>query len=128
MPALNISRVLAIYGWGMNLRTTVKITAMAIAAVLSIGVTSAFALDRHVVVENRTGFDIRELYASSVGSNSWEEDVLGRDVLVSGSSVRFNVDDGTGYCKYDFRAVFSDGDVVEKGGVNVCEVGTFTFQ
>jgi hypothetical protein len=112
----------------MNLRTTVKIMTLAISAVLSIGVTSAFALDRHVVVENRTGFDIQELYASSVGSNSWEEDVLGRNVLASGSSVRFNVDDGTGYCKYDFRAVFSDGDVVEKGGVNVCEVGTFTFQ
>lgn len=128
MQALNILRVLEIYGLGMNLNAKIKISATVLCAVAACSVGPAFALDRHVVVENRTSYDIQELYASSVGSNSWEEDVLGRNVLASGSSVRFNVDDGTGYCKYDFRAVFSDGDVVEKGGVNVCEVGTFTFQ
>ena len=48
-------------------------------------------------------------------------------MLPSGHSVVINIDDGTGYCQYDFRAVFDDGDIVEQAAVNVCEIGTFTF-
>ena len=89
--------------------------------------SSAYALDRRVRIVNNTGYTIERFYASSVGQDSWEEDILGKNVLRSGSSVVINIDDGTGYCKYDFRAVFDDGDVLEKSGVNVCEIGTFTY-
>ena len=67
------------------------------------------------------------LYGSNVGSDSWEEDILGSDVLESGTSVNVNFDDGTGYCKYDLKAVFEDGDSVIKRGINVCTVGTWTI-
>lgn len=84
-------------------------------------------LDRRVTVVNRTRYTIMELYASNVGENDWQEDMLGRDVLPAGRSVRINIDDGTGYCLYDFKGVFEDGDVVSTRRVNVCEVSTFTF-
>jgi hypothetical protein len=29
---------------------------------------------------------------------------------------------------FDFRAVFDDGDVLERGDVNICEIGTFTYE
>ena len=77
---------------------------------------------------NNTGFTIVEFYGSNTGSDSWEEDILGTDVLPSGSSVVIDFDDRSGYCKFDFRAVFEDGDVLEKGGVNICEIATFTYQ
>jgi len=104
-----------------------KMTAMAfgIAAVLSSG--TAFALDRHVTIVNNTSYVIREFYASSVGQDTWEEDILGKDTLDPGDKVRINIDDGTGYCKYDFKAVFDDGDTAVKKNVNVCKIGTFTF-
>ncbi|WP_161762659.1 coproporphyrinogen III oxidase [Rhodobacter amnigenus] len=88
----------------------------------------AAALDRRVEIINNTGFTIVEFYGSNTGSDSWEEDILGTDVLPSGSSVVIDFDDRSGYCKFDFRAVFEDGDVLEKGGVNICEIATFTYQ
>ena len=66
-------------------------------------------------------------YRSNTGTNSWQEDILGRDVLPSGSEVRINFNDSTGYCMFDLKAVFEDGDEVIQERVNICEVGTFTF-
>ncbi len=37
-------------------------------------------------IENQTGVDIYFLYASPVESDSWEEDILGDDVLLDGDS------------------------------------------
>jgi hypothetical protein len=91
------------------------------------GSGGALALDRHVIIVNNTSFTINEFYASSVGQNSWQEDILGSDTLGPGAKVRINIDDGTGYCKYDLRAVFNDGTEAVKQRVNICEVGTFTF-
>lgn len=88
----------------------------------------AAALDRRVTVVNNTGFTIVEFYGSNTGANTWQEDILGADVLPSGQSVVINFDDETGYCMFDFRAVFEDGEILERGGINVCEIGTFTYQ
>lgn len=106
-----------------------KALASALAAVSVIGFApSAFAQDRKVTIVNSTDFVIVEFYGSNAGTDSWEEDILGSDVLGSGEKVEINFDDGTGHCKFDFKAVFNDGDEVIESGVNVCEVGTFTFQ
>ncbi|WP_372425701.1 hypothetical protein [Salinarimonas chemoclinalis] len=69
-----------------------------------------------------------EFYASNVDRSSWEEDILGMDVLGSGYSVDVDIDDGSGQCLFDFRAVFADGDEVVDSRVNVCEISTFTYE
>lgn len=97
------------------------------ALVLAASSTSAIAQNRVVTIVNNTGYTITEFYGSNKGSDSWEEDILGSSVLPSGSKVNINFDDGTGYCIFDFRAVFSDGDVVVSKGLNVCELGTYTY-
>ncbi|EEW24474.1 hypothetical protein [Rhodobacter ferrooxidans] len=89
--------------------------------------TPALALDRRVTIVNNTGFTMTNFYGSNKGTNSWEEDILGQDVLPSGSQVTINFHDGSGYCKFDFKAVFEDGDVLVRENVNVCEIGTFTY-
>nr|WP_295886085.1 hypothetical protein [uncultured Devosia sp.] len=96
-------------------------------AILAIGVVDAAALDRRVRINNKSSYDIVEFYASNTGSRSWEEDILGRNILPSGSSVVINIDDGSGYCKYDFLAVFEDGDEVVSNDNNVCELSDFNF-
>ncbi|QQR34562.1 hypothetical protein JI749_09170 [Devosia oryziradicis] len=96
-------------------------------AILAIGVVDAAALDRRVRINNRSSYDIVEFYASNTGTRSWEEDILGRNILPSGSSVVINIDDGSGYCKYDFLAVFEDGDEVVSNDNNVCELSDFNF-
>mgnify|MGYP003642055198 CR=1 FL=1 len=91
------------------------------------GATNAMALDRRVQINNVSSYNIYEFYASNTGSNSWEEDILGSEVLMSGESVMINIDDGSGYCKYDFKAVFEDGDEVISADNNVCELAEFDF-
>lgn len=97
------------------------------AAALLGTVLPAAALDRRVTIVNNTGYTITNFYGSNTGSKSWEEDILGSDVLPSGSSVVINFDDDSGYCKFDFKAVFEDGDELVKEAVNICEISTFTY-
>lgn len=100
----------------------------AIAAVALFASTmAAQALDRRVTIVNNTGYTMVRFYASHRDAKSWEEDIFGNKVLYSGYSVVINIDDGSGYCIFDFKAVFDDGDEVESWGNNVCELSTFTF-
>ncbi|WP_332688184.1 hypothetical protein [Devosia sp.] len=96
-------------------------------AVFALTNSSAMALDRRVQINNQTSFVIVEFYASNTGTTNWEEDILGSDVLASGSSVVINIDDGSGYCKFDFLAVFDDGDELVLADNNVCELDEFNF-
>ena len=79
-------------------------------------------------IYNDTEFTIVEFYASNKGTNDWQEDILGTEVLAPGSSVMVNIDDGTGYCKFDFLAVFEDQDQVVSGDNNICELAEFHFR
>lgn len=91
-------------------------------------VLPAAAADRVVTIVNRTGVTMVEFYGSNVGTRNWEEDILGRDVLNTGESVDIDFDEGNGACRYDFKAVFADGDTVIEENVDVCRVGRFTFE
>lgn len=89
--------------------------------------TSALAdTNKKVKIINETRHKMVQFHASRVGTNSWEEDILGQDVLDVGNSVtvNFGTDD---YCLYDFLGVFDDGDKVEKRRINVCEISSFRF-
>jgi hypothetical protein len=102
------------------------ITTLAL-GVAVLGATASVAADRNVTIVNQTGYAVIELYGSNAGTSSWEEDILDVDILPHGSSVSVNFDDGTGHCMFDFKAVFEDGDEVIEDGVDVCSIGTFTF-
>jgi len=98
-----------------------------LALTATVALTSSAFADRYnrvVTVINDTSVDMREFYASNQDQRSWQEDILGQDILSAGYQVDVNIDDGTGYCMYDVRAVFTDGsEVVAK--LNVCETGTW---
>lgn len=105
------------------------ITALCCMLFISVMTTSgAFAANRLVTIVNETGYTIVEFYGSNAGTNSWEEDIFGRDVLPHNGSVEINFDDGTGHCMFDFRAVFEDDDVLVREGIDVCKIGTFTYE
>lgn len=40
------------------------------------------------ILHNETGVEIHELYVSPVTTDDWEDDVLGRDTLPDGESVK----------------------------------------
>lgn len=97
-------------------------------AILTMSTTDpVLAQDRRVRIINETSATISEFYASNVGADNWEEDILGQGVLLPGESVLINVDDGTGYCRYDFRAIFNDGHASVRRNVNVCELASYRY-
>lgn len=104
------------------------VTGIAATLFLAIALAApASALDRHVKIVNKTGYTIMEFYGSNTGSDSWEEDILGLDVISPNTTTTINFDDGSGYCMFDFKAVFDDGDVLIRKRVNICEVGSYTY-
>ena len=85
------------------------------------------AANRHVAIVNNTSHAIREFYASNIGTDSWQEDILGAHVIPPYSVVDVNIDDGTGYCMFDLKAVMDTGEEVVRGRVNVCSVSSWTI-
>ena len=74
-----------------------------------------------------TGWTMLRFYASDSRKSSWEEDILGSSVLGNGRSVTINVDDGSGACVYDFKAEFTNGQVLTRMNVNVCQIADYYY-
>jgi hypothetical protein len=89
--------------------------------------SAASALDRRVNINNKTQSVMTEFYASNSGTQNWQEDILGEQVVASGDTVTINIDDGSGFCKFDFRAVFDDASEVISADNNVCELSDFNL-
>ncbi|WP_113913242.1 hypothetical protein [Roseovarius dicentrarchi] len=100
----------------------------AVAALCAAFASPAAAADYKVEIINKTGYAITEFYGSNKATNSWEEDILGEDVLPHNASVTIDFDDGTGHCLFDFLVKFEDGDTLTQEGVDVCTIGEFTFE
>ena len=97
------------------------------AAALVASALAAGAVDRNVRIHNETGVTIYRFYSTNSGASKWGSDVMGKSTLPSGSSMRLNFDNKQGYCEFDFRAEFSDGAVLQKNRVNVCEIGDYYY-
>jgi len=105
------------------------ITALAVTGFFAVSaLTAAAAANRHVDIVNETGKTLTEFYASATGTDDWEEDILGEDTLANGEVFDIDIDDGTGACKFDFKAVFTDGSSHVRRAVDVCKISTFTYQ
>lgn len=107
----------------MITRSRIALAAAALMAIPQV----AEALDRRVRIVNDSPVDILSFYGVNVDTGEWRDSLLGDDILPAGGSIVLNFDDGTGYCRYRFRAVFADGIELERESVNVCEVGTYRY-
>ncbi|MBX7248919.1 MAG: hypothetical protein K1X35_07680 [Caulobacteraceae bacterium] len=96
-------------------------------ALSSLASAPAQAEDRRVRIINDTRHTMVRFYASNSSRTTWEEDILGQRVLPAGQSVVINIDDGTGACLFDFKAVFDDGDELTRGQINVCQISEYRY-
>jgi hypothetical protein len=79
-------------------------------------------------VYNNSSVAITHLYASSSARDTWDNDILGRDILPSNSSIQVLFGNPSpSDCLYDIRAIFADGVVLEDYQINVCTVPGYTF-
>lgn len=84
-------------------------------------------MNRRVRIHNNTGWTMLRFYASDSRITSWQEDMLGRSTLAAGRSIMMNIDDGSGACLYDFRAEFTNGQVLTRFNVNVCRIADYYY-
>ena len=86
----------------------------------------ASAADLVFMLDNQSSEAVMEFYVSAVASESWEEDILGEDVLPSGEAARITVTGADGMCDFDLRIVYEGGSVVEEREIDLCETGSYT--
>jgi outer membrane lipoprotein-sorting protein len=88
---------------------SMKSLTIALALLLALLPAAALAEDYYVEISNETGYTIYYVYVSPDDSDSWEEDVLGKEVLMDGNSRRINL---YGYKSpiFDIKLVDEDGD------------------
>ena len=79
-------------------------------------------------VSNHSALAMVNFYATNVDEQGWRSDLLGETVLVSGQSIDLTIDDGSGQCLYDFRAVFANGRVETAHSVNICQVHAYDYR
>ena len=82
---------------------------LALLTLLVLSCTSASAFDGYINVTNKTGYTIYFLYISNEKSSTWEEDVLGEDILKNGQTVRVDITNARSPI-FDVRAKDEDGD------------------
>jgi hypothetical protein len=99
------------------------------AAALIFAASTGFANAEAVkfTLDNQSGFNIDEFYASPANTDSWGEDILGQDVLEGGTSGTVTIADGSDQCVYDLKAVDEDGVEHELTDLDICKNPTVTF-
>lgn len=90
--------------------------------------TPALADERNFQLVNGTGRTIAQVFISPSDTNSWEEDVLGSDVLPDEGTANIHFVDELDECVYDILIVHDDGDRAVWTGINLCETSFVSAQ
>ena len=89
---------------------------------------SADSANRNVSFANEGKETIFYIYWRNIAASGWSADQLGSSVLSAGDSWATTVDDGSGACRFDFRAVTAGGREMLVNDFNVCSSYTITFR
>lgn len=108
------------------MKTLLSLTTAAVVSGLLFG-NNAHAYNRNVQVVNESEMSVLSFRASNVGTNSWGPDLLGRTTLYPGEGINLDLDDGSGYCRFDFLTIMEDGTSLVRPRVNICKVQRYTI-
>jgi len=109
---------------------TLKIkVALALTVVASFVTATALARagKQDFVLHNQTGVEIHSLYVSPHSAGDWEDDILGRDTLPSGETVKVTFDDRDKHVKWDLKVTDKDGNALEWYDLNLIEIEEVTL-
>jgi hypothetical protein len=104
--------------------TTKRIFAATAALILLIAssiVPAMAQMYEKITLVNSTGYTISEVYIAPAASSSWEEDVMGRDVLVDGQDVVIDFRPSENTCDWHLMVVYDDGERAVWDGLNLCD-------
>lgn len=87
----------------------------------------AFAEDLEFLLVNESSADLVEFNVSRASSENWEENLIDGGYLAPGYEIGVLIADGAATCVYDIRGSFADGSEAEEYGLDLCELGEYTF-
>jgi len=102
---------------------------IALSVIVMFGAAAGFATPgkQDFVLHNETGVEIREVYVSPVTAGDWEEDVLGKDTLPEGESVKVTFEDRDKHSHWDLKVVDGKGNSIEWHDLNLIEISELTL-
>lgn len=95
------------------------------AAVVSF--TSAYAGQQDFALQNRTGYQIDEVYVSRSANQNWGNDVMGNNALEDGRTVNISFNAPDNACKWDMHVKYNDGDEATWNNLNLCNINKVTL-
>lgn len=96
--------------------------------IASVAATPALAEDLEFLLINESSGSLTEFYVSPASTGSWESNLLRGGYLDASYEVDVLIADGLSTCIYDILAVFSDGERLEDYDLDLCELGSYTFE
>lgn len=105
-----------------------KFALLAGMAIASLLVTApAEARNLNVVIINDSHETMTHLYGSNRDRSGWENDIFGDGVLGPHERVIVDFEDNSGYCIFDIKVRWADGNEAIAWNRNVCELNSLTF-
>ena len=98
-------------------------------AAIFLTASSSQAEDLVFTLINKTSGTLERFYTSPVGTDDWEEDVFGKDVLGPGERIKITIADGRSVCRYDMRFEFTEDSDFEdmEDTQDLCEMSSYTI-
>jgi len=112
----------------MVFKSRVAIT-LGVAAIFLMATVFAFARTgkQDFVLHNATDVEFHSLHVSPHSTDDWEEDVLGKDTLGPGDSVKITFDDHEKHVHWDLKVTDKEGDSLEWYDLNLAEIDEITL-
>ncbi len=70
---------------------------------------------------------ITAIYVAPSGSKDMSDDLLGKQTANAGKTVTLKIRDPQGGCVFDIQLLMTNGDTVDRKGVNVCQSAEYAF-
>jgi hypothetical protein len=103
--------------------STKLFTAAVLAALVA--VPAVAQTSQQIRFQNNSGQTLQYLYASDSNNSSWEQDLLGQNVLRNGQYFDLTIHNVSN-CMYDILMQFENGAELQDQ-INICQIGTYTI-
>jgi hypothetical protein len=98
-----------------------------LATVAAVLAGQVFAEGRQMLIINDTEFEIVQLFGARKGLDEWGNDLLDGMPITAFAERSVDFEDGSGYCLFDIRAIFDDGEELVSEDINICDLTMFTY-
>jgi hypothetical protein len=101
--------------------------ALGVIAIFVTATAFARAGKQDFLLHNQTAVEIHSLYVSPHSADDWEEDILGKDTLPAGDSLKITFDDRDKHVHWDLKVMDKDGNSLEWYDLNLIEIDEVTL-